>query len=373
MSRVRHIRVGLPSGSYPVTVGDGTLAALHEHLPENLHGRTMALVTNPQVDKLFGRTAVASLRKIGTVHKVLIPDGERYKTLDTANRVYADLAKHKLDRSAVVVALGGGVVGDLAGFVAATYLRGLRFVQLPTTLLAQVDSSVGGKVAVNLPAGKNLVGAFHQPVAVVADTRALQWLPKREIAAGMMEVIKYALIGDLHLWKYLKSHVDGNLDWTQVVEASVKDKARVVAADERESGHRRVLNLGHTLAHALESVTRYRKYLHGEAVGIGIIYASLLAQRLRRQAGDQVDEVIELLKRAGLKIQLPAVPFAKIHAYFASDKKVEDGALHFVLPAGLGRVQVVTGIPEHAFRDAYIALRALAKGPGVNHGEVSAD
>ena len=359
MSRVRHIRVGLPSGSYPVTVGDGTLAALHEHLPEGLHGRTMALVTNRTVDRLFGKQVMASLRKLGPVEKIVIAEGEQHKTLETAGGVYRELAKNKLDRGGVIVALGGGVVGDLAGFVAATYLRGVRFVQLPTTLLAQVDSSVGGKVAVNLPQGKNLVGAFHQPVAVVADTRTLDSLPKREIAAGMMEVIKYALIGDLHLWRYLKNHVDWNLDWTQIVESSVKDKARVVAADERESGHRRVLNLGHTLAHALESITRYKTYLHGEAVGIGMIYASLLAQRLRRQSGDQVDEVIELLRRAGLTIKLPAAPFAKIFSYFASDKKVEEGALHFVLPVGLGRVQIVTGIPEHAFRDAYLALRAL--------------
>lgn len=368
MSRVRHVRVVLPSGSYTVTVGDGSLAALHEHLPESLQGRTLVVITNKTVDRLYGKTAMASLRKLGPVHKILVPEGETQKSLETAGKVYRELAKLKVDRSAVIVALGGGVVGDLAGFVAATYLRGMRFVQLPTTLLAQVDSSVGGKVAVNLREGKNLVGAFHQPVAVVADTRALASLPARELAAGMMEVIKYALIGDLHLWRYLKTHVDGNLDWTQIVESSVKDKARVVAADERESGHRRVLNLGHTLAHALESVTRYKKYLHGEAVGIGMIYAALLAQRLRRQSGDQVDEVIELLKRAGLAIKLPDVPFAKIHSYFASDKKVEDGTLHFILPVGLGRVQVVTGIPEHAYRDAYLALRALARPPRKSAG-----
>lgn len=362
MSRVRHIRVGLPSGSYPVTVGDGALFCLHEHLPEGLHGRPVALITNRPVDTLHGRTALASLRKLGEVHKILVPDGEMHKNLETASQVFRELARLRLGRSAVIVALGGGVVGDLAGFVAATYMRGLRFVQLPTTLLAQVDSSVGGKVAVNLREGKNLVGTFHQPVAVVADTRTLATLPPREIASGMMEVVKYALIGDLQLWRYLKSHV-GSPDWNLIVEASVKDKARVVAADERESGHRRVLNLGHTLAHALESVTRYRKYLHGEAVGIGIIYASLLAQRLRRQSGDQVDEVIEILKRAGLSLKLPEVPFAKIYSYFATDKKMEDGALHFVLPVGVGRVQVVTGIPEHAFRDAYLALRALARPP----------
>ena len=363
MSRVRHIRVVLPSGSYPVTVGDGTLSALHEHLPEPLQGRTFVVITNKTVDRLFGKTVMASLRKIGTAHKLLMPEGETAKSLETASALFRELAKLKVDRSVVIVALGGGVVGDLAGFVAATYLRGVRFVQLPTTLLAQVDSSVGGKVAVNLREGKNMVGAFHQPVAVVADTRALDSLPKRELSAGLMEVIKYALIGDLHLWRYLKNHVDWNLDWAQIVESSVKDKARVVAADERESGHRRVLNLGHTLAHALESVTRYRRYLHGEAVGIGMIYAALLAQRLRRQSGDQVDEVIDLLKRAGLVLKLPEVPFSKIYSYFASDKKVEDGTLHFILPVGLGRVQVVTGIPEHAYRDAYLALRALARPP----------
>jgi 3-dehydroquinate synthase len=361
MSRVRQIRVGLPSGSYPVTVGDGLLGQLDEVLPEPLHGRTMALVTNEKVDRLHGRATLAALKRLGTVHKVLIPDGERHKTLATAQRVYRQLVRNGIDRSGVVVALGGGVIGDLAGFVAATYLRGLRFVQLPTTLLAQVDASVGGKVAVNLAEGKNLVGAFHQPAAVVADTKTLDTLPRRELTAGMMEVIKYALLGDLHLWKYLKGHVDDHIDWSIVVEASVKDKARVVAADERESGHRRVLNLGHTLAHALESVTRYRKYLHGEAVGIGMVFASLLAQRLRRQSGDVVDEVIELVRRAGLEISLPEVPWSRIYPYFAADKKVQDGSLHFVLPVGLGRVQIITGIPEYAFRDAYLALKALAR------------
>lgn len=361
MSRVRNIRVGLPSGSYPVAVGDGLLAQLDEVLPEAVRGRAMAVITNEKVDRLHGRAAIAALKRIGTVQKVVVPDGERHKTLGTAGRVYRELVRAGVDRSGVVVALGGGVVGDLAGFVAATYLRGLRFVQLPTTLLAQVDASVGGKVAVNLPEGKNLVGAFHQPVAVVADTRTLETLPKRELTSGLMEVIKYALLGDLHLWKYLKSHLDDHIDWSIVVEASVKDKARVVAADEREAGHRRVLNLGHTLAHALESVTRYRKYLHGEAVGLGMIFASLLAQRLRRQSGDEVDEVILLARRAGLEVTLPDVPWSRIYPYFAADKKVQDGTLHFVLPVGLGRVQIISGIPEYAFRDAYLALRALSR------------
>jgi 3-dehydroquinate synthase len=199
---------------------------------------------------------------------------------------------------------------------------------------------------------------------VVADIRTLGTLPQRELAAGLMEVIKYALLGDLHLWKYLGAHVDNHLDWSVIVEASVKDKARVVAADERESGHRRVLNLGHTLAHALESITRYRRYLHGEAVGIGLVYANLLAQRLRRQSAEAVDQVVELVRRAGLDLTLPEVPFSRIYPFFNADKKVQDGALHFVLPVGLGRVQIVTGIPEAAFRDAYTALRALARKPG---------
>jgi 3-dehydroquinate synthase len=352
----------MPSGSYSVAIGEGLLQRLDEHVPESLHGRAMAVISNPVVMRHYGKVVATALRRISPVHVLTVPDGERYKALATAGRLHGELARLGLDRSAVVVALGGGVIGDLAGFVAATFLRGVKLLHVPTTLLAQVDSSVGGKVAVNLREGKNLVGTFHQPAAVVADTETLATLPGREITAGLMEVIKYALLGDLHLWRYLVSHVDApsDMEWGLIVEASVKDKARVVAADERESGHRRVLNLGHTLAHALESVTRYRTYLHGEAVGIGIAFAELLSQRLRRQAVEHVDEVLELTRRAGLVIRLPRARFARIHDYFASDKKVKDGVLHFVLPVGLGRVQIVTGIPERAFREAYAALRRYA-------------
>ncbi|MBI4860300.1 MAG: 3-dehydroquinate synthase, partial [Candidatus Riflebacteria bacterium] len=305
MSRIRQIRVPAPSGSYTVSVGPDLLGQLGQLLPESLRGRKMALITNDTVGALYGKKVVEALGRIGPVRPISIPDGERYKSMPTATRLYADLIRDGLDRSGVVVALGGGVIGDLAGFVAATYLRGVRFVQIPTTLLAQVDASIGGKVAVNLREGKNLVGAFHQPVAVVADTRVLSTLPPRQLGAGMMEVVKYALLGDLHLWDYLKTHAKHRLDLDVVVEASVRDKARIVAADEREAGHRRVLNLGHTLGHALETVTGYRRYLHGEAVGIGIVFANLVAHRMRRQSNEHLAEVVDLLRLIGLEISLP--------------------------------------------------------------------
>jgi 3-dehydroquinate synthase len=358
----RHIRVGLPSGSYQVTVGDGILSHLDDFLPESLSGRPIVLITNEVVGRLHGKPVIAALKRVGTVHTITLPDGEAHKTLKTATRIYGELARLGLDRSSVVCALGGGVIGDMAGFVAATYLRGVRFVQIPTTLLAQVDASVGGKVGVNLPEGKNLVGAFHQPVAVIADTKTLATLPERELCAGMMEVVKYALIGDVPLSKYLRNHRTKEWDYELIVEASVRDKARVVAADEREAGHRRVLNLGHTLAHALEAVTRYRSYLHGEAVGIGLVYANLLAQHMRRLSPEVTEEVTELVQRIGLDIRLPRVPFSRIYSYFASDKKVSKGQLHFVLPVGAGRVQVVSGIPDSAFAAAYRSLQKIARG-----------
>jgi len=360
MKKYRQVRVNVLTGHYMVTIGQGALDDLPEILPETLKGCTVVLITSETVGRLYGDRVAGRLRNLGPVHVFSIPDGEKAKSLATVTRIYGQMACAGIDRSAVVVSLGGGVVGDLAGFVASTYLRGVRFVQVPTTLLAQVDAAIGGKVGVNLKEGKNLVGAFYQPTAVVADTQTLGTLPLRELHAGMMEVVKYALIGDLELWKYLVSHTDVDLDF--IVEASVRDKAKVVAADEREAGHRRVLNLGHTLAHALEALTHYRSFLHGEAVGIGIIYAHLVAQRMGCQSSERTAEVIDLLKRAGLQIRLPRTPFSKIRPFFDIDKKVERGALHFVLPVGHGQVKPTKGIPDVVFLRAYEDLRRLING-----------
>lgn len=357
MSGASTLRVATKKHSYTVTVGDDLLGNADEYLAEELSGKNIALITNPEVGRLYGFTVAKALKKICRINVFTMPDGERYKNLTIAHRLFAELHRAKIDRGGVVVALGGGVVGDMAGFVASTYLRGIPWVAIPTTLLSQVDSSIGGKVGVNLRAGKNIVGAFHQPNAVLSDVSSLLTLPQREMNAGMAEVIKYALIGDVKLLGYLKSHLGHELDNQFLVEASVKDKARVVAADERESGYRRVLNLGHTLAHALESHTRYRTFLHGEAVAAGILYSSFVAKRMKRLQMEQIEEIAWLFKQQGLMVKLPLITFQRLYRYFKGDKKVESGVLNFVIPVGIGRTEVRADIPEIVFKEAYQEFR----------------
>ena len=343
---------------YSVIVGEDLLSKADEYIGEHLEGRDVALITNPEVGRLYGPTVARALKRVCRLNVFTMPDGERYKNLTIAQRLFGELHRNRIDRNGLVVALGGGVVGDLSGFVAATYLRGIPWISIPTTLLALVDSSVGGKVGVNLRSGKNVVGAFHHPQAVLSDTSTLLTLPQRETNAGMAEVIKYALIGDVKLLGYLKTHLGHELDIGVLVEASVRDKARVVAADERESGYRRVLNLGHTLAHALETHTRYRSFLHGEAVAAGILYSAFVSKRLGKLEPHQIDEIAWLFRQSGLMVKLPLVSFRKLYRYFKTDKKVASGVLHFVIPVGLGRVQVVSDISESVYREAYQEFRA---------------
>jgi 3-dehydroquinate synthase len=320
---VSTIDVPVPGAPYQVTVGPGVLDQLGRFA--GLTGRRVAIVSSGVAHDLYAERAAAALDGY-EVHQVTIPDGEDAKTLSTLGTVYHRLAAVNLRRGDAVVALGGGVVGDLAGFAAATWNRGVACVQVPTTLLAQVDAAVGGKTGVNLPEGKNLVGAFHQPVAVVADTATLATLPQRERIAGLGEVAKYGFIADPVVLELLETRPDAAVAGdpavlTEIVRRSIAVKARVVAADEREAGERALLNYGHTIGHAIETVTDYARYRHGEAVAIGLVAAARLGERLGVSETGLADRTAALLSRLGLPTGGVRVDPSAVWDVLARDKK----------------------------------------------------
>lgn len=335
--------VNIPGRHYPIHIGRGLLGQA-ELLPHNLREQTTVIVSNPTVAKHY----MARLKSTwtGSVLHFLMEDGEAFKTLDTAAALIDFLLAHKLGRDATLVALGGGVVGDLCGFVAAVYQRGIAFIQVPTTLLAQVDSSVGGKTAVNRPAGKNMVGAFHQPQAVIADLATLDTLPQRELQAGLAEVIKYGLIGDSNFFAWLESNMEGLLErdpklLLEAVYNSCAHKARVVARDEREAGQRALLNLGHTFGHAIEAHLQYQDWLHGEAVGCGMLMAADCSARHGWLDGDAVQRIARLLERAGLPLAPPAgLSATQMLDLMRGDKKNLNGQVRLVLFDGIGQARV---------------------------------
>jgi 3-dehydroquinate synthase len=308
--------------------------------------------------------AAQSFRRAGGCHRILFDDREASKNLRTVERICRLLVGAGADRRAVIVALGGGVLGDVAGFVAASYARGVSLVHIPTTLVAQVDSAIGGKTGVNLPEGKNLVGAFYQPRLVLADPDLLRTLPAREYRSGIYEVMKYGVIGDPALFRYLEKNFEklirrdaAALGW--VISRCVRAKARVVSRDERESGLREMLNFGHTVAHALESATAYRKFLHGEAVGWGMIVATLLAVALSELESETAARIIRLVSRVGTLPQVKRIAVKPILRAMRADKKARDGVLRFVLPTGIGRVETVAGVPEVLVRRVLRELPAV--------------
>jgi len=354
------VHVSLGERSYDVHVGEGVLDRAGKLIAGASKARVAAVVTNPRIGKLYAERVVESLRGAGiTAHVITIPAGERYKALSTVRRVYEKLLDHRIDRTGMVIGLGGGVVGDLAGFVAATYLRGIDFVQMPTSLLAQVDASVGGKVGVDLPRGKNLIGAFYQPQIVLADTGTLHTLPKAQFRSGLAEVIKHGIILDSEYYAYLERNLPAIMrleseSLRHVVERSIELKAGVVTQDERESGLRAILNFGHTVGHAIESLTGYRGLLHGEAVTIGMVTAALIAQEMGRADELLARRIRDLLIRVGLPYRPPEDirPEAVIEA-MKLDKKVAHGKLRFVLVKEIGSAFVSEDVtPE-------LILRAL--------------
>ncbi|MDP9064456.1 MAG: 3-dehydroquinate synthase [Pseudomonadota bacterium] len=345
------LTVDLGSTSYPIMIGPGLLRR-SDLLTERLAGRDVLIVTDTTVGALYLDEVRLTLRACRVSHCVL-PDGERHKTLQAFSCVIDALIDAKLNRDATVLALGGGVVGDIAGFAAACYQRGVSYVQLPTTLLAQVDSSVGGKTGVNHPAGKNLIGAFHQPLAVIADIDTLATLPDRELGAGLAEIIKYGCIRDASLFDWLENNVDALLARDAAALASViarccAIKAAVAGQDEREGGVRAILNFGHTFGHALEAATGYDRYLHGEAVALGMIMAADLSCRLGFIAASVLERLRRLLERARLPTVPPRIGAARALELMSMDKKVLSGTLRLVLLAELGHAVISGSYPRSA-------------------------
>jgi 3-dehydroquinate synthase len=352
---MRTLHVDLGDRSYPIYIGPRLIGDA-ELYRRHIVGRQVLVVSNETVAPLYLEPVLGALGGY-QVESVILPDGEVYKTLEVLNRIFDALLTHRFDRRCTLLALGGGVVGDMAGFAAACYQRGVSFAQVPTTLLAQVDSSVGGKTGVNHPFGKNMIGAFHQPLCVVADTETLETLPARELSAGLAEVIKYGLIDDPELFTWLEANMSalrareaGALAYA--IERSCRDKALVVAADEREAGRRALLNLGHTFGHAIETGVGYGEWLHGEAVGAGLCMAANLSRRLGWITDTELARIVDLVRAAGLPVAPPSgIGTDRFLELMAVDKKVLDGRLRLVLLKGIGKALVTDGFPLQVLRD----------------------
>ena len=354
------LRVELGERAYPIHIGehllsDAELVTPHLDLPK------VAIVTNTTVAALYLQQLSEALQARGVeVISIVLEDGERYKDWATLNRIYDALLERRCDRKTTLIALGGGVIGDLAGFAAATYMRGIPFIQVPTTLLAQVDSSIGGKTGINHPLGKNMIGAFYQPRLVLADTAVLASLPPRELSAGLAEVIKHGFVRDERFVAWLEQNVDklracDSPALAHAIRRCCEIKAAVVAEDERESGVRALLNFGHTFGHAIESGLGYGKWLHGEAVAAGMVMAADLSRRMGFIAQADVDRIVALLKRAGLPTAQPGIAPARMLELMAVDKKTEGGKLRFVLLDRIGAASIRDQLPAELLQQALAA------------------
>ena len=354
---MRTLTVALDARSYPIHIGAG-LVARADLLLAHLKAPLAAIVSNETVAPLYLTGLASALRDQGVrVTEILLPDGEEHKNWQTLNRIFDALLENRCERATTIIALGGGVVGDLAGFAAATYQRGVPFIQLPTTLLSQVDSSVGGKTGINHPLGKNMIGAFYQPRLVLADTDTLKTLPERELSAGLAEVIKYGLIRDLAFFEWLEANMEklrarDPEALTHAIECSCRNKAEVVAEDETETGVRALLNLGHTFGHAIEAGLGYGKWLHGEAVAAGMVMAAELSRRIGWLSQADVARTAALLRRAGLPVRGPVLGADRYMALMALDKKVASGKLRLILIEALGKGVIRDDAPETEVRAA---------------------
>jgi 3-dehydroquinate synthase len=344
------LRVSLGERSYPIHIGTGLLARADLVVPF-LSRKRVAVVTNTTVAPLFLDPIADALAREGVeVVRIILPDGEDHKDWQTLNKVFDALLKQRCGRDTTLVALGGGVIGDLAGFAAATYQRGVSYIQVPTTLLSQVDSSVGGKTAINHPLGKNMIGAFHQPRAVLADMGTLKSLPERELRSGLAEVIKHGLIRDAAFFAWLEANVERLLErdddaLAQAVLRSVEIKADIVARDEHEGGLRKVLNFGHTFGHAIETGLGYGAWLHGEAVAAGMVMAADLSRQLGYLSEADTSRIRSLLQRAGLPIVSKGIAPARMQELMSVDKKVKEGRIHFVVLERLGAATLRDDVP----------------------------
>lgn len=361
---MRVVKVPLADRSYNISIGNGLLESVGKQASKLGLGHRCAIVTDSNVSPLYAEMVVQSLVSSGfAVEKIVVKAGETSKSLKVVGQCYDQIARMRLERKSFILALGGGVVGDLAGFLAATYMRGIDFVQVPTTLLAQVDSSVGGKVGVNLKAGKNLVGAFYQPKFVLCDLEALNTLPEREFRAGLGEVIKYGIIYDVALFQRLERDMTKVLKRDASVLAGIvarccEIKAEVVHLDETEGGLRAILNFGHTIGHAIEAVEGYGKYLHGEAVAIGTVAAARLSTKVLGLSVDEAARIEDLLCRAGLPtgIRLSTAQQKSIFEAMFLDKKVAGGEVKFVLASSIGKVEFGRKIKPELIHSALAGL-----------------
>jgi len=361
------VEIPLPASPYAALIEPDLIHRAGEVLAELYPQRPQFfVVTAPPIRKAWGDALAASMEKAQLAPVILeVPDGERAKTLSTAGDLAQKLVRRGADRKSVVVAFGGGVVGDLAGFVASIYMRGIDVVQVPTTLLAQVDASIGGKTGVDLPEGKNLIGSFHQPRAVLIDPAVLSTLPEREYRSGLYEAMKYGVIRRRDLFEFMEEKRDAilqrdpaTLEW--LIAECVRVKADVVAADEREGGVRRILNFGHTVGHALEAETGYKQFLHGEAVAWGMVAASMIGAAMQKSDSDTARRIIAAVLSYAT---LPKVDSRgkKIARRLGMDKKTLNGVVHFVLPVELGKVEIVSDVPERAIVQAIEELRYLSQ------------
>jgi len=367
----RDVHVDLGDRSYPIHIGSGNLDSLGEACKAaGLKGRCL-IVTDENIAPLYGSCAFQSLEKAGFKPALeVLPSGEPTKCQAQLLNLYSKAAANQLDRKCFMIALGGGVIGDLTGFAAASWLRGIRFVQVPTSLLAMVDSSVGGKTGINIPEGKNLVGAFHQPELVLMDLDTLNTLPPRELAAGMAEVVKYGIIWDKELFQCLENQCGSGIpvagqrleasstlpNLGEIIARCCEIKAEVVRQDEREGGLRGILNFGHTAAHALENVAGYGQFLHGEAVAIGMVYASHLSAKVKKLPVDDVTRIEALLGKLHLPSSVPNLAWKDIRAAMAVDKKTVGGLTRFVLADRIGHVEFGCEVPEQLLEDVWTEM-----------------
>lgn len=355
------LQVALGDRAYPIHIGNGLIQNVNLILP-HLKRKQVAVVTNTTVAPLYLEKLAKPLRDAGvSVIEIILPDGEAYKNSETLNLIYDALLRNRCERSTTLIALGGGVIGDLTGYAAATYLRGVPFIQIPTTLLSQVDSSVGGKTGINHPLGKNMIGAFYQPKLVLADIDVLQTLPRRELSAGVAEVIKYGLIRDADFFDWLEVNIDKLMALDEAVTTyaiyrSCQNKAEVVAADEHETGERALLNLGHTFGHAIENAMGYGVWLHGEAVAAGTMLAADLSRRMGWLNDAEIQRMHALLTAARLPLQAPNLGVDRYLSLMQSDKKVADGKIRLVLQQGIGKAVITSDYEANKLRETLEAI-----------------